>query len=323
MKLEKIGFYSLSDDRAKNSSEKTKLQRCELILTDLCNFKCPYCMGIRKDCQGTIPLERALEILNLWIKDGLVNVRFSGGEPTIYPHLKTLVEHCKKNNVEHIAISTNGSADLELYKELFNAGVNDFSISLDSGCCTVGKKLTGGVEGAWEKVVSNIREISKFCYVTVGMVFTEDNIKTAIDDILFADSLGVSDIRIISSAQYNQAIENLQSLPKDVLNRHPILKYRVNNYLKNVPIRGMTEKSCNKCKLVLDDMAIAGDYHFPCIIYMRQHGSPIGKVSENMRQERLEWYKNHDTFKDPICQKCCLDVCVAFNDKAEKLKKKK
>jgi MoaA/NifB/PqqE/SkfB family radical SAM enzyme len=86
-------------------------------------------------------------------------------------------------------------------------GVNDFSISLDSGCCSVGKKLTGGIEGAWEKVVDNIREISKISYVTVGMVFTEDNIGTATEDIKFADSLGVADIRIISSSQYqNQLI---------------------------------------------------------------------------------------------------------------------
>ena len=314
--LQDIGFYTLSNERAKNSSEKTPLQRCELILTDLCNFKCPYCMGIREDCQGTISFERAMEILNLWIKEGLKNVRFSGGEPTLYSRLDELVAHCRMNNVEHIAISTNGSADLELYEKLFLAGVNDFSISLDSGCCSVGKKLTGGVDGAWEKVVSNIREISKFCYVTVGMVFTEENIGTAIEDIKFADALGVADIRIISSAQYNKAIENLQTLPEELLNRHPILKYRVNNYLSDVPIRGMTEKNCNKCKLVLDDMAVAGDFHFPCIIYMRQAGNPIGRVSQNMRQERLDWYKNTNTFNDKICRENCLDVCVAFNDKA-------
>ena len=214
--LQDIGFYTLSNERAKNSSEKTPLQRCELILTDLCNFNCPYCMGIRADCQGTLSFERAMEILNLWIKDGLKNVRFSGGEPTLYSRLDELVAHCKMNNVENIAISTNGSADLELYEKLFLAGVNDFSISLDSGCCSVGKKLTGGVDGAWEKVVENIRSISKFCYVTVGMVFTEENIGTALEDIKFADSLGVADIRIISSAQYNKAIEKLQELPKEI-----------------------------------------------------------------------------------------------------------
>jgi molybdenum cofactor biosynthesis enzyme MoaA len=316
-KLEDIGFYTLSDKRAQTSSHTSPLFRCELILTDRCNFKCPYCNGIRKDVQGTLSLEQALSILNLWIDQGLKNVRFSGGEPTLYPYLKELVSHCKNNNVEHIAISTNGSANLDYYKELINLGVNDFSISLDSGCCSVGKKLTGNVEGAWEIVVENIREISKLSYTTVGMVFTEDNINTAVQDIQFASSLGVADIRIISSSQYNRAIENLQSLSKEILDKHPILKYRVQNYTNSRPIRGISSKDCSKCKLVLDDMAIAGDYHFPCIIYMRQQGDPIGKVSGNMREERLKWFQNHNSLEDKICRENCLDVCVDFNNKAD------
>jgi molybdenum cofactor biosynthesis enzyme MoaA len=318
IKLEDIGFYTLSNERAINSSSNSPLWRCELILTDRCNFKCPYCNGIRKDVRGTLSLSNAIRILDLWISEGLRNVRFSGGEPTLYPHLRELVKYCKKNNVEHIAISTNGSADLEYYRELNLLGVNDFSISLDSGCCSVGKKLTGGVEGAWEKVVNNIREISKFCYTTVGMVFTEQNIDTAVNDILFAVDLGISDIRIISSNQYNAAIKNLQALPKDVVNKYPILKYRVEHYVNNRPIRGISQSDSDRCKLVLDDMAIAGNYHFPCIIYLRQHGAPIGVVSNNMRKEREDWFKNHDTHKDKICRENCLDVCVDFNNCAKK-----
>ena len=111
----------------------------------------------------------------------------------------------------------------------------------------------------------------------------------------------------------------MQGLPEDLLERHPILKYRVKNYLGGKSIRGMGEHDCHKCKLVLDDMAIAGDYHFPCIIYLRQHGGAIGKVSGRMREERLKWYEGHDCYNDSICRENCLDVCVDFNNKAEEL----
>ena len=40
MKLEEIGFYTLSDERVKNTSQFSDLMRCELILTGACNFKC-------------------------------------------------------------------------------------------------------------------------------------------------------------------------------------------------------------------------------------------------------------------------------------------
>jgi molybdenum cofactor biosynthesis enzyme MoaA len=274
---------------------------------------------MRDDIKGTMPLHKAFKVLLDWTKEGLQNVRFSGGEPTLYNGLEELVAFCKIQHVKRIAVSTNGSADLSKYLTLLEAGVNDFSISLDSGCCSIGDVMAGGIQGSWKKVTNNIRELSKLTYVTVGMVFTEQNVDQAVDSILFADSLGVADIRIISSSQYNEVIHNLWKLPEDVINRHPILKYRIHNYVNERPIRGILHDSCNRCKLALDDMAIAGNYHFPCIIYMRQGGDPIGRWDDhNVREQRKEWSLNHDTSKDPICSSNCLDVCVDFNDKAKK-----
>ena len=62
-------------------------------------------------------------------------------------------------------------------------------------------------------------------------------------------------------------------------------------------------------------MAVALNYHFPCVIYMREQGNPIGKVSKNMRKERQEWFEKHNTFLDPICKNNCLDVCRDYNNK--------
>ena len=108
MKLENIGFYTLSDARVYQASETSPMWRCEMILTNRCNFKCPYCRGLRNDCLGDMDFDKALFVLDQWISQGLKNVRFSGGEPTIYPRLIELVARCKAGNVEHIAISSNG-----------------------------------------------------------------------------------------------------------------------------------------------------------------------------------------------------------------------
>jgi molybdenum cofactor biosynthesis enzyme MoaA len=161
MKLENIGFYTLSNKRIKQVHKNSPLWRCELILTDKCNFKCPYCRGLTNDISGTLPLWEAKMIVQSWITQGLKNVRFSGGEPTIYPELSDLVYMCSRNNVEHIAISTNGSANFEYYQELIDLGVNDFSISLDACCSSFGEKMSGGVKGAWEVVIDNIQKIAK------------------------------------------------------------------------------------------------------------------------------------------------------------------
>lgn len=318
MKLEEIGFYTLTDHRAGQSCATSPMWRCEMILTGRCNFKCPYCRGLTvlaEDCTQDMPFETAAFILGQWLKDGLKNVRFSGGEPTLYPGLIDLVKMAKAGGTEHIAISTNGSNMLDKYEALIEAGVNDFSISLDACCASFGDRMAG-VEGCFDKVIHNIRDISKLTYVTVGVVLTAETAHTAKDVIRFAHSLGVADIRIISAAQFNELLSGLEGIEQEILDAHPILKYRVNNFFGGKNVRGISETDCNRCHLVKDDSVVAGRWHFPCVIHMREGGKAIGEVGPNMREERLAWFERHNSYNDPICKKNCLDVCVAYNNKA-------
>ena len=317
--LKDIGFYTLSNKRAKNSSKDSPLYRCELILTDNCNFKCPYCRGLRDDMSGELPFSIAMDTLKLWVADGLRNVRFSGGEPTLYPQLDILVKYCKDNGVEHIAISTNGSAKLEYYEYLFSCGVNDFSISLDSGCCSVGDEMSGGIIGSWDIVTKNIKALSILTYVSVGVVFSDENVFDAVETVKFSDSLGVDDIRVIPAAQYGKALKMLTGLPSLILSKYPILKYRIDRARVGGHVRGVRKSSTTPCRLVLDDIASANGYHFPCIIYMREGGDPIGFIGDGMREDREQWMLRHNPATDKICSKMCLDVCVDFNKTAEKL----
>jgi hypothetical protein len=174
--------------------------------------------------------------------------------------------------------------------------------------------MAGGVKGAWDLVVSNIKELSKLTYVTVGVVLTEENVGRVNDIIRFAHDLGVADIRIIPAAQDGDRLRGV-IVDKDLLKSHPILRYRVFNIRYGFPVRGLMLDDSNRCSLALDDMAVMGSNHYPCIIYMREGGAPIGKVGPRMRFEREEWVKSHDTHKDPICKKNCLDVCVAYNNR--------
>lgn len=313
MKLEEIGFYTLTDNRAKNASLTSAIWRCEIILTDKCNFRCPYCKGLRNDCKGILEVEQVKKMIDYNLP--LKNIRFSGGEPTQYPFLVECIKHAKKRGCERIAISTNGSANISYYKKLIEEGVNDFSISLDACCSSFGKKMCGGIDGMWERVVNNIREMSKLTYVTLGMVFTDETIDTVVDVVKFGSSLDVADIRIISSAQDNKMLPELEKIPQEILNKHPILHYRVKNFISGRNVRGFKETDSCKCGLVIDDIAIAGNYHFPCIIYLREGGNPIGIINKKMRSERFEWFKSHNTHNEPICKNSCLDVCIDYNNK--------
>jgi MoaA/NifB/PqqE/SkfB family radical SAM enzyme len=320
-KLENIGFYTLSDERAKNSSLTSQMKRCEMIITEYCNFSCPYCRGLKSYIYGDrkhkqLTLDEIKRNIDYWCEgQPLENIRFSGGEPTIHPDIVEIIKYAKQSGIKRIAVSTNGSNKLELYKELIEAGVNDFSISLDACCAEDGDKMSGGVKGSWEIVINNIREISKLTYVSVGVVLNELNIDKTIDTIKFTDSLGVSDIRIISAAQYNQPIPRLNEVPQNIKDKYPILNYRINNFANGINVRGILETDSHKCGLMLDDSIIAGDYVFNCVIHMREGGQPICKVGPDMRQKRFDFMQTFDTHSDPICKKNCLDICKFYNKK--------
>ena len=316
MSLDSIGFYTLTDARVAQLSPTSPMWRCEILLTDRCNFKCPYCRGVKnfsRNCGGDMPIEQALSALDYWIDDGLKNIRFSGGEPTLYEGLCDLVAHCKQRGVERIAVSSNGSASKDLYLRLLDAGVNDFSISLDACCASFGDKMAG-VAGMWGRVVDNIRLLSSRTYVTVGMVILPITLPSLVENITFANSLGVADIRIISAAQWDKVLSGLQEIPDSILNKHPILKYRVKHSLEQRNVRGIQEEDSNRCRLVVDDSVIAGDWHFPCVIHLREGGEPIGRVGRDMRADRTQWSINHNTHEDSICKQNCLDVCIDYNN---------
>lgn len=310
MKLEDIGFYTLSDYRAAHATHLTPLWRCELLVTQQCNFNCPYC---RKLKGNELDYDMACDILNLWALDSVKNIRFSGGEPTLWGPLIPTVKHAKLLGIERIALSTNGSAESGYYDKLIEAGVDDFSISLDACCASLGD-IMAGKKGQFGRVTKAIRYLSstRKQYVTVGVVLTEKNIQTVKEIIDFAHSLGVSDIRVIPAAQYGKQIPDVGVKHKMA---YPILKYRIENMENGKSVRGLKLTDNHKCPLVLDDMAIWGGHHYPCIIYLRERGLPIGSVGPNMRQQRSNWYKQHDCYKDSICKNNCLDVCVCYNNK--------
>lgn len=313
MKLEQIGFYTLSDKRCQSATHKTDLQRCELVLTSKCSFKCPYCRSVGGE---DMAYEAAKSVVDLWCDQNLKNIRFSGGEPTLWKGLVELVAYAKSRGVERIALSTNGSASKELYDQLYVAGVTDFSVSLDACCAEDGDKMAGGIKGAWEKVCTNIKYLSTLSYTTVGVVLTYENQGTINNIITFADTLGVHDIRIIPAAQEGKRLGNITVNPA-LLAKYPILAYRNNNVNEGNAVRGLKSTDSRKCGLCLDDMAVNHSRHYPCIIYMRECGNAIGDFGPDVREQRLKWYQEHDTHLDPICKGNCLDVCVDYNNKHE------
>ena len=214
-----------------------------------------------------------------------------------------------------MGISTNGYSDLSVYNELIDAGIDQFSISLDACDPEEGDRMSGGIQGSWNKVTANIRELVKRANVVLGIVVTADTAKNLSDTIDFALSLGVHDIKLISASQYDRLLQEAAEVSTDIRRAHPLLNYRISNMLAGRNIRSIKEDDSHRCPLVLDDSSFTGGFHYPCTLYMRGWGKPIGVPYEAMRKERAQWYRKHDTHKDPICRRYCVDSFVDYNNR--------
>jgi hypothetical protein len=86
---------------------------------------------------------------------------------------------------------------------------------------------------------------------------------TVCEIVKVAHSLGVADIRIIPAAQEGDMIEGVQAIPQDILDAHPILRYRLANLLAGRAVRGIKPCDTNRCFMALDDSVVSGGVPLP------------------------------------------------------------
>jgi MoaA/NifB/PqqE/SkfB family radical SAM enzyme len=214
-----------------------------------------------------------------------------------------------------VGISTNGSRSLAYYYNLIDSGIELFSISLDVHKNYLNRKFTM-VDNIFDTVVNNIRELSARRYTNVGVVFTDDNIGSYREILEFISGLGVHDIRIMTSTKYNKVIT--LDVPQKLLDQHPILKFRVDNFNSGLNMRGSELAQTSRCHLVRDDITILGGDMYSCAVYAREGGKPIGVFGKYNEELRYRWFGEHNSHQDPICKKFCMDFKCRFNDKADR-----
>ncbi|MBR1914567.1 MAG: radical SAM protein, partial [Lachnospiraceae bacterium] len=108
-----------------------------ISLTDKCNLRCSYCMpreGIRHIEHGDIlTLEEIGRLARIMAELGIRRVRLTGGEPLvrrgITDLIKILREECGFNE---ISMTSNGVLLADMAEGLYDVGLTDINISLDT-----------------------------------------------------------------------------------------------------------------------------------------------------------------------------------------------
>ena len=121
-----------------------------ISLTDKCNLRCVYCMPEDKVYENnlindTLSFNDYKFIINGLSQVGIKKIKFTGGEPLLYPHLIELIKYAHYEcNIDDVSITTNGIGLNEIAYELKRSGLKSVNISLDSLKSYKYKSITRG-----------------------------------------------------------------------------------------------------------------------------------------------------------------------------------
>ena len=107
-----------------------------LSVTDRCDFRCTYCMSedmVFAPRAQILTLEELYAVADAFISLGVRRIRVTGGEPLVRKGLPSLLARLgAREELEDLAITTNGSQLHSMATTLREAGVRRLNISLDS-----------------------------------------------------------------------------------------------------------------------------------------------------------------------------------------------
>lgn len=108
-----------------------------ISITDRCNLRCVYCMpeeGVESVAHNDIlKFDEILRICRVLAKNGLKNVKITGGEPLVRRGAANLIKQIKDiEGIESVTITTNGVLLTEQYHNLVGAGADSITVSLDT-----------------------------------------------------------------------------------------------------------------------------------------------------------------------------------------------
>lgn len=101
-----------------------------LSVNEACNFRCVYCSPTERD-GGLLSAREIGRVARIFGRLGIRRVRITGGEPTLRKDLPEIV-HAVREQVDDVALTTNGARLARLAPVLRNAGLCAINVSLDT-----------------------------------------------------------------------------------------------------------------------------------------------------------------------------------------------
>lgn len=310
-------------EKVKYFEKKKSIAWAVVELTESCNFKCMWCYASSGYSKNYMSRENYKKLMKILADAGVIQVTLSGGEPTLYPHLKEAVKLAKDSGFI-VHMNTNGFLFTKtLALELKKLGLSQVQTNIDS---LDPKKhdYIRGRKGSFHRAVQALKNAKDAGMTCVSQtVLTKLNENEIFDIFRFARSFGIQRCRVWDITPSGEAHGKMDLRPTnyiETLKRLDEFAYKLgakhiesgdplfpNSYKTKLNVSG------GFCTGILGGFITIspnGDI-FPCVTY-RKFLYNIFKIEKNDLSEFHKFkLKELSQRNNKIMKRC--KVCAFFN----------
>jgi len=127
----------MSQDSVLQDNFGRRFEYLRLSITDLCNFRCNYCLPDGVDCSAAkkdnMSLPEIKTLVSAFAKLGTKKIRITGGEPALRKDLVDVISMCAETDgIEQVGLTTNGFNLDRNIEAWYQAGLTNLNVSADS-----------------------------------------------------------------------------------------------------------------------------------------------------------------------------------------------
>ena len=148
-----------------------KFPYIRLSISDVCNFKCGYCLPDgykidKSDNRTFINIDEIGRLAKALSELGVSKIRLTGGEPTVRKDFFEIIRVIKENSgIKKTVITTNGYRLDKIANAIKNSGLDGINISIDSLNPETFKKITG--HDRLEEILRGIKNLQELNFENI------------------------------------------------------------------------------------------------------------------------------------------------------------
>ena len=309
--------------------------RMDLALTYDCNDHCGHCYVGRPRDYPQISLEEWKQVIDRCWAVGIPHVTFTGGESTLSPHLRALIEHAEDVGLV-TGLLTNGRrlADRAYLDGLLEAGLDHIQITLESHDEAIHDQMVCAV-GAWRETIEGIKNsVDADVYLMTNTTLTDLNEPGIEETIGFIADLGVRTVacngliyagkgRDVGIGIPEADLEPIMARVQEVAHERELrlIWYTPTRYCEFNPLEhDLGVKGCSAARY---NMCVEpnGDV-IPCQSYFESMGNMLTDSWESIWDDALANHIRSREWLPELCQNCpdaeiCGGGCPLYAQEGE------